>query len=50
MKRITLGALDYGLAFGVDRALRDLVEQGRLSALGAPSPWHAQPRWWQRPQ
>jgi len=35
MKRITLGALDYGLAFGVDRALRDLVEQGRLSALGA---------------
>ncbi|MBO6507689.1 MAG: ChbG/HpnK family deacetylase [Roseibium sp.] len=35
MKRITLGALDYGLAFGVDRALRALVEQGRLSALGA---------------
>jgi len=35
MKRITLGALDYGLAFGVDRALRDLVEQGRMSALGA---------------
>ncbi|CTQ52595.1 YdjC-like protein [Roseibium album] len=35
MKRITLGALDYGLAFGVDRALRSLVEQGRLSALGA---------------
>ncbi len=35
MKRITLGALDYGLAFGVDRALRELVEQGRLSALGA---------------
>ncbi len=35
MKRITLGALDYGLAFGVDRALRDLVERGRLSALGA---------------
>ncbi|TYC62323.1 ChbG/HpnK family deacetylase [Rhodobacterales bacterium] len=35
MKRITLGALDYGLAFGVDRALRELVEKGRLSALGA---------------
>ena len=35
MKRITLGALDYGLAFGVDRALRDLAEQGRISALGA---------------
>ncbi len=35
MKRITLGALDYGLAFGVDRALRELAEQGRLSALGA---------------
>ncbi|MCV0424944.1 MAG: ChbG/HpnK family deacetylase [Roseibium sp.] len=35
MKRITLGALDYGIAFGVDRALRDLAERGRLSALGA---------------
>ncbi len=35
MKRITLGALDYGLAFGVDRALRELAENGRLSALGA---------------
>jgi len=35
MKRITLGALDYGLAFGVDRALRELVEKGRLSAIGA---------------
>ncbi|WP_299810908.1 ChbG/HpnK family deacetylase [uncultured Roseibium sp.] len=35
MKRITLGALDYGLAFGVDRALRELVEMGRLSAVGA---------------
>ncbi|WP_428687597.1 ChbG/HpnK family deacetylase [Roseibium sp.] len=35
MKRITLGALDYGLAFGVDRALRELMERGRLSALGA---------------
>jgi len=35
MKRITLGALDYGLAFGVDRALRELAEAGRLSAVGA---------------
>ncbi|WP_298822620.1 ChbG/HpnK family deacetylase [uncultured Roseibium sp.] len=35
MKRITLGALDYGLAFGVDRALRELAEKGRLSAVGA---------------
>ncbi|GAA0778965.1 ChbG/HpnK family deacetylase [Roseibium denhamense] len=35
MKRITLGALDYGVAFGVDRALRELVENGRLSAVGA---------------
>ncbi|MDN3718302.1 ChbG/HpnK family deacetylase [Roseibium salinum] len=35
MKRITLGALDYGLAFGVDRALRQLAEHGRLSAVGA---------------
>ncbi|GAB4527646.1 MAG: hypothetical protein Tsb0019_29690 [Roseibium sp.] len=35
MKQITLGALDYGLAFGVDRALRELVENGRLSAIGA---------------
>lgn len=35
MKRITLGALDYGLAFGVDRALRQLADQGRLSAVGA---------------
>ncbi len=35
MMRFTLGALDYGLAFGVDRALRDLAENGRLSAVGA---------------
>ncbi len=35
MKQITLGALDYGLAFGVDRALRDLAVNGRLSAIGA---------------
>lgn len=35
MKRVTLGALDYGLAFGVDRCLRELVEAGRLSAVGA---------------
>lgn len=34
MKRITLGALDYGLAFGVDRVLRDLLLAGRLSAVG----------------
>ncbi|WP_417666593.1 ChbG/HpnK family deacetylase [Roseibium sp.] len=34
MKRITLGALDYGLAFGVDRTLRDLLLRGRLSAVG----------------
>ena len=35
MKQITLGALDYGLAFGVDRALRDLAVNGRLSAIDA---------------
>ncbi len=34
MKRITLGALDYGLAFGVDRTLRELLLGGRLSAVG----------------
>lgn len=34
MKRITLGALDYGVAFGVDRTLRALLLQGRLSAVG----------------
>ncbi|WP_289032451.1 ChbG/HpnK family deacetylase [uncultured Roseibium sp.] len=34
MKRITLGALDYGLAFGVDRTLRTLLLEGRLSAVG----------------
>ncbi len=34
MKRITLGALDYGLAFGVDRTLRSLLLEGRLSAVG----------------
>ncbi|MEJ8473575.1 ChbG/HpnK family deacetylase [Roseibium algae] len=34
MKRITLGALDYGLAFGVDRTLRNLLLDGRLSAVG----------------
>lgn len=34
MKRITLGALDYGVAFGVDRTLRSLLLQGRLSAVG----------------
>lgn len=34
MKRITLAAVDYGLAFGIDRALRDLLSKGRLSAVG----------------
>lgn len=34
MKRITLGALDYAVAFGVDRALRSLLLEGRLSAVG----------------
>lgn len=34
MKRITLGALDYGLAFGVDRTLRNLLVKGQLSAVG----------------
>ncbi|MTI43363.1 hypothetical protein JM93_02129 [Roseibium hamelinense] len=33
MKRITLGSLDYGLSFAVDRTLRDLLENGRLSAV-----------------
>ncbi|NBN64495.1 ChbG/HpnK family deacetylase [Microvirga tunisiensis] len=33
MKRITLAAVDYGLAFGVDRAIRDLLSAGRLSAV-----------------
>ena len=27
-----------------------VVDVARLSALGAPSSRHAQPRWWQRPQ
>ncbi len=34
MKRVTLGALDYGLAFGVDRTLRRLMLEGRISAVG----------------
>ncbi len=34
MKRITLTCPDYGLAFGVDRAVRELVAAGRLSAVG----------------
>lgn len=34
MKKIYLGALDYGLAFGVDRTLRDLLKYGHLSAIG----------------
>ena len=44
MKRITLGALDYGLAFGVDRALRELALNGRLSAIGALSASELWPR------
>lgn len=34
MKRITLAAVDYGFAFGTDRAIRELLAQGRLSAVG----------------
>ncbi|ADZ71884.1 ChbG/HpnK family deacetylase [Polymorphum gilvum] len=34
MKRITLAAVDYGLAFGVDRAVRSLLAARRLSAVG----------------
>ena len=34
MKRITLGALDYAVAFGVVRTLRSLLLEGRLSAVG----------------
>lgn len=34
MKRITLGALDYGVSFGVDRTLRQLLLERRLSAVG----------------
>ncbi|MBD8892941.1 ChbG/HpnK family deacetylase [Roseibium litorale] len=34
MKRIVLGSLDYGLSFGVDRAVRQLLEMGHLSAAG----------------
>jgi len=34
MKRVTLGALDYGVSFSVDRTLRQLLESGRLSAVG----------------
>ncbi|GGB52745.1 hypothetical protein GCM10011316_25980 [Roseibium aquae] len=34
MKRVTLGALDYGVSFSVDRTLRQLLERGRLSAVG----------------
>lgn len=35
MKRILIGALDYGLAFGIDRVQRELLERKRLSAVGA---------------
>ncbi|WP_417769711.1 ChbG/HpnK family deacetylase [Stappia sp.] len=34
MKRILLTSADYGLAFGVDRALRELIAAGALSAVG----------------
>lgn len=34
MKRIVLTATDYGLAFGIDRSLRELVLAHRLSAVG----------------
>lgn len=34
MKRILLTSPDYGLAFGVDRALRELISAGALSAVG----------------
>ncbi len=34
MKRVILTSLEYGLAFGIDRALRDLAAGGRISAIG----------------
>lgn len=34
MKRIVLTAGDYGLAFGIDRSIRDLVAAHRMSAVG----------------
>ncbi|WP_029058580.1 ChbG/HpnK family deacetylase [Stappia stellulata] len=34
MKRILMTSADYGLAFGIDRTLRDLIVEGRLSAVG----------------
>ncbi len=34
MKRIVLTALDYGIAFGVDRAIRTLLADSRLTAVG----------------
>ena len=34
MKRIVLTASDYGLAFGIDRSIRELVAGNRLSAVG----------------
>lgn len=42
MKRVVLGALDYGVSFGVDRTLRELLLGGRLSAVGCLS---ASPLW-----
>lgn len=34
MKRILMTSPDYGLAFGIDRTLRELIAEGRLSAVG----------------
>lgn len=34
MKKITLGALDYGVAFSVNKTLLDLLDKARLSAVG----------------
>ncbi|MFD1695333.1 ChbG/HpnK family deacetylase [Roseibium aestuarii] len=46
MKKIILGSLDYGLAFGIDRTLRDLLAQGRLSAVGCLVGGDLWPREW----
>ena len=42
MKRIVLTALDYGTAFGVDRAIRALLADNRLTAVGCVA---ASDRW-----
>lgn len=34
MKRITLTSVEYGLSFGVDRAIRELAVAGHLTAIG----------------